>query len=151
MVVRYEDFLFKKPVESVGYRVESDFVIQQIEAIIDDAIKNQQNKIFINTNLRLGLPMENINKIAGPFVEAWAFEVFYQEFKNKNSQYHLINVETMTRLHMADVVLQFRKKSTDVVAHVDVKATSEDIANSGKSPNITSYARIRRVILPKNN
>lgn len=26
---------------------------------------------------------------------------------------------------------------------MDVKATSEDIANSGKSPNITSYARIR--------
>lgn len=27
--------------------------------------------------------------------------------------------------------------------HVDVKATAEDIIGSGKSPNITSYARIR--------
>ena len=30
-----------------------------------------------------------------------------------------------------------------VTAEVDVKATAEDIENSGKSPNITSYARIR--------
>jgi hypothetical protein len=29
-----------------------------------------RNKIIINTNLKLGIPMENVNKIAGPFVEA---------------------------------------------------------------------------------
>ena len=73
--MNYEDFLFKVPVESSDYRENSDFVIQQIESIIKEAIDSQRNKIFINTNLRLGLPMENINKIAGPFVEAWAFEV----------------------------------------------------------------------------
>lgn len=141
--MRYEDFWFKEPVESPDYKENSDFIIEQIESIIKDAIDSERNKIFINTNLRLGLPMENINKIAGPFVEAWAFEVFYDEFKKTHSEYDLVNVETMTRLHMADVVLQFRKRSTVVTANVDVKATSEDIATSGKSPNITSYARIR--------
>ena len=141
--MNYEDFLFKVPVESSDYRENSDFVIQQIESIIQDAIDSQRNKIFINTNLRLGLPMENINKIAGPFVEAWAFEVFYEEFQKQQSEYDLVNVETMTRLNMADVVLQFKKRSTAVVANVDVKATSKDIERSGKSPNITSYSRIR--------
>lgn len=141
--MNYEDFLFKVPVESSDYRENSDFVIQQIESIIKEAIDNQRNKIFINTNLRLGLPMENINKIAGPFVEAWAFEVFYEEFQKQQSEYDLVNVETMTRLNMADVVLQFKKRSTAVVANVDVKATSKDIEKSGKAPNITSYSRIR--------
>lgn len=139
----YEDFWFKEPVESLDYKENSDFIIKQIESIIKDAIDSKRNKIFINTNLRLGLPMENINKIAGPFVEAWAFEVFYEEFQKTHSEYDLVNVETMTRLHMADVVLQFRKRSTVVTANVDVKATSEDIVTSGKAPNITSYARIR--------
>lgn len=141
--MNYEDFLFKVPVESSDYRENSDFVIQQIESIIEEAINSQRNKIFINTNLRLGLPMENINKIAGPFVEAWAFEVFYEEFQKQQSEYDLVNVETMTRLNMADVVLQFKKRSTAVVANVDVKATSKDIEKSGKAPNITSYSRIR--------
>ncbi|AWA46575.1 restriction endonuclease (plasmid) [Acinetobacter junii] len=141
--MNYEDFLFKVPVESLDYRENSDFVIQQIESIIKEAIDSQRNKIFINTNLRLGLPMENINKIAGPFVEAWAFEVFYEEFQKQQSEYDLVNVETMTRLNMADVVLQFKKRSTAVVANVDVKATSKDIEKSGKAPNITSYSRIR--------
>lgn len=141
--MNYEDFLFKVPVESSDYRENSDFVIQQIESIVKEAIDSQRNKIFINTNLRLGLPMENINKIAGPFVEAWAFEVFYEEFQKQQSEYDLVNVETMTRLNMADVVLQFKKRSTAVVANVDVKATSKDIEKSGKAPNITSYSRIR--------
>lgn len=141
--MNYEDFLFKVPVESSDYRENSDFVIQQIESIIKEAIDSHRNKIFINTNLRLGLPMENINKIAGPFVEAWAFEVFYEEFQKQQSEYDLVNVETMTRLNMADVVLQFKKRSTAVIANVDVKATSKDIEKSGKAPNITSYARIR--------
>jgi hypothetical protein len=47
---------------------------------------------------------------------------------------------------MADIILQFkreRKNQTSVTSFVDVKATSNDIENSGKSPNITSFSRIR--------
>jgi hypothetical protein len=37
-----------------------------------------------------------------------------------------------------------KKNTTDYVsANIDVKATAEDIKTSGKSPNITSFARIR--------
>jgi hypothetical protein len=47
---------------------------------------------------------------------------------------------------MADIILQFkreRKNQSSVTGYVDVKATSNDIEDSGKSPNITSFARIR--------
>lgn len=117
-----------------------------IDSIIKDAIVNGQNKIVINTNLKLGLPMENINKIAGPFVEAWAAQTFVEVLEDKNNNYQLINVEAVERLHMADVILQFRKQrptESGVTAEVDVKATAEDIEGSGKSPNLTSFARIR--------
>jgi len=51
---------------------------------------------------------------------------------------------------MADIILQFqrkRKRQSSATANVDVKATSEDIKNSGKSPNITSFARIRKAYI----
>ena len=70
----YENQNFKVPEESKDYAQASAFVIKSIEGILEEAIKNGQNKIILNTNLRNGLPMENINKIAGPIVEAWAGE-----------------------------------------------------------------------------
>lgn len=142
----YDQLALKQPQQSTDYDECSVFVIAAIEAIVDAAIKTGRNKIIINTNLRLGLPMENINKIAGPFVEAWAVEVFENAVADNDNQYALINVQAKERLYMADVVLQFKKKrkvESGVTAEVDVKATAEDIESSGKSPNITSFQRIR--------
>ena len=142
----YDDLELKEPVESDDYEECSSFVVRSIERIIEDALDSGQNRIVINTNLRLGIPMENVNKIAGPFIEAWALEKFSDALEDKNSSYHLINVEAGERLNMADVILQFkmvRKRQSSVTANVDVKATSQDIETSGKSPNITSFARIR--------
>jgi len=144
--MNYKDLNFKIPRQSSDYDKCSSFVVTSIEAIIKDAIKSGNNKIIINTNLRLGLPMENINKIAGPFVEAWAYERFCCVKEDLNNKYSLINVEAKERLYMADVILQFKRKrrvESSISAEVDVKATAEDIASSGKSPNITSFARIR--------
>lgn len=47
------------------------------------------------------------------------------------------------------MVLQFKLKELDkyVSANVDSKSTAEDIATSGKSPNITSFAKIRNEYL----
>jgi len=142
----YESQPFKIPIQSPDYAECSLFVTTSIDSIVKDAIKKGQNKIIINTNLKLGLPMENINKIAGPFVEAWAVQTFVEVLEDNKNKYHLINVEAVERLHMADVMLQFRKKRQTeggVTAEVDVKATAEDIEGSGKSPNLTSFARIR--------
>lgn len=137
---------FKIPKESIDYEECSKFIIRQIESIIKETMQNNQNKIIINTNLKKGLPMENINKVAGPFIEAWAYEKFADKLEDKNNKYNLINVEAGQRLNMADVILQFerkRKNQNSITGYVDIKATSKDIPNSGKSPNITSFARIR--------
>lgn len=142
----YDDVELKKPIESDDYEECSSFVVRSIEKIIKDAMDSRQNKIIINTNLKLGIPMENVNKIAGPFIEAWVFEKFSSALEDQNNSYQLINVEAGERLNMADVILQFkknRKRQSSVTANVDVKATSKDIESSGKSPNITSFARIR--------
>ena len=144
--MKYEDLTFKVPNQCDDYDECSHFVTASIEAIMQAAIQGGRNKIVINTNLKLGLPMENINKIAGPFVEAWAVEVFQDILEDKNNTYSLINVEAKERLYMADVILQFkkaRKAESGVTAEVDVKATAEDIKSSGKSPNITAFKRIR--------
>ena len=141
--MKYEDLIFKIPVESASYREDSEFIVQQMVSILDERKKSGNNKIIINTNLKSGLPLENINKIAGPMIEAWAGEVFSGICDDNNNQYHLINVETQERLNMADIILQFRKKETVLTGNVDVKATANDIPNSGKGPNITSFSRIR--------
>ena len=54
--------------------------------------------------------MKNINKIAGPFVKAWVGQTFYDVLEDKNNRYHLINVEVVYCIHMADVILQFMKE-----------------------------------------
>ena len=76
-------------------------------------------------------------------IEAWAFEVFSGIRDDVDNRYSLINAEAQQRLGMADIVLQFKKSDSAVTANVDVKATANDIPNSGKSPNITSFSRIR--------
>lgn len=144
--MKYDELEFKVPEQAEDYDECSTFVIAAIEEIMKVAIDSGRNKIIINTNLKLGLPMENINKIAGPFVEAWAVEVFQTVLEDKSNRYALINVEAKERLYMADVILQFRKErkaEMGVTAEVDVKATAQDIESSGKSPNITSFRRIR--------
>lgn len=141
--MKYEDLILKKPIESVTYKEDSAFVINEIRNILDRQKKIGDDKIVINTNLRMGLPLENINKIAGPMIEAWAVEVFSGIRDDMNNEYHLMNVEAQERLGMADVILQFKKDSTVLTGNVDVKATANDIPNSGKGPNITSFSRIR--------
>jgi hypothetical protein len=146
----YLNLVLKIPVESEDYSECSSFVVTSIEKMVKTALDVGRNKIIINTNLRYGIPMENVNKIAGPFVEAWAQELFTDVVEDSENEYQLVNVESGERLNMADVILQFkrtRKHSSSVTGFVDVKATSNDILNSGKSPNITSFARIRTAFL----
>lgn len=141
--MKYEDLVFKIPQESTTYKDDSTFVTRQITTILDERKAADDNKIIINTNLRMGLPLENINKIAGPMIEAWAGEVFSGIRDDMNNPYNLINVEVQERLGIADIILQFRKDSNVLTGNVDVKATANDIPGSGKSPNITSFSRIR--------
>jgi hypothetical protein len=137
---------YKIPEESPDYPESSEFVISKISSIIQNSISQKKNQIFIHTNLKRGLPLENINKVAGPFVEAWALEQFEFVAEDLQNTFELINVQAGKRLDPFDIILQFKRQQNGSVytsANVDVKATAEDIVTSGKSPNITSYARIR--------
>ncbi len=141
--MNYDDLIFKIPQESSTYKDDSEFIVQQIIDILDERKRVNDNKIIINTNLKLGLPLENINKIAGPMIEAWAGEVFSGIRDVNNNKYSLINVESQARLGMSDIILQFRKNDRILTGNIDVKATANDIPNSGRGPNITSFSRIR--------
>ena len=143
----------KIPKEKNFYPEMSDEVCTSIRNIIKDTISKGENKILIQTNLMRGLPLENINKVAGPFVEAWAFEKFEEISDKVGNKYGLINVEPGKRLDAYDMVLQFKLKENNeyVSANIDTKSTSEDIVTAGKSPNITSYARIRNEYLDDPN
>lgn len=141
--MKYEDLIFKIPVESDTYSEDSAFVIKQILSILKERSESGDNKIIINTNLKMGLPLENINKIAGPMIEAWAGEVFAGIRDNIDNEYSLINVEAQERLGMADIILQFKKNGQVLTGNIDVKATANDIEGAGKGPNITSFSRIR--------
>ena len=139
----YSELNFKIPQESSSYQEDSYFVIRNILSILDKRKEKGDDKIIINTNLKKGLPLENINKIAGPMIEAWAGEVFEGIRDTNDNIYSLINVETQHRLEIADIILQFKKENKVLTGSIDVKATSNDIPESGKSPNITSFSRIR--------
>lgn len=130
--MKYEDLKFKIPVESSTYKEDSEYIIGSITSILDKRKASNDNKIIINTNLKLGLPLENINKIAGPMIEAWAGEVFSGIRDIENNEYKLINVEAQERLGMSDIILQFRKGKRVLTGNIDVKATANDIPNSGK-------------------
>ena len=106
--MEYDDVRFKIPRESRTYQEDSNFVVEAIESILQDAIDCGLNKIILNTNLKLGLPMENINKIAGPIIEAWAFEIFSDIKDDLNNAYHLVNVESRPRCERYNKVIQLR-------------------------------------------
>ena len=94
--MKYEDMNFKVPVESESYKEDIEFVIEQITQILDRQRQKGDNRIVINTNLRMGLPLENINKIAGPMIEAWAGEVFAGIRDDMNNPFQLINLKLRT-------------------------------------------------------
>ena len=62
MASDYDECVFKIPIESEDYMECSDFVVDSIECIMQTAMDEGRNEIIINTNLKLGLPMENITK-----------------------------------------------------------------------------------------
>ena len=82
--MKYTDLDLKKPMESNNYKEESEFIVSSVKQILDEKKVIGDNKIIINTNLKMGLPLENINKIAGPMIEAWVTEVFIERLGKIN-------------------------------------------------------------------
>ena len=141
--MRYEDINLIQPIEDEKYSEKSDFVILKMREILEECMDRGNNKVILNTNLKRGLPLENINKLAGPMIEAWASEIYLDILETLGDKFKLVNVEPQYRLGMADILLEFDYNSESVMGNVDVKASSAGIKKSGLKPNITSYSRIR--------
>lgn len=82
--MKYEELKLKIPVESASYNAESRTAVKQITDIFTERLKTSSNKIIVSTNLKQGLPLENINKIAGPLIEAWAGEILVDAMVSGN-------------------------------------------------------------------
>ncbi len=88
------DIIYKVPEEDPRYPEWSDFAVSRVCAIMRSSIDEGRNRIFIRTNLKRGLPLENINKVAGPFVEAWAVEQFESIADDVGNGYDLVPCQT---------------------------------------------------------
>lgn len=141
----------KIPKESSDYRQNSFKAVEQIETLMQTKIDSKENRIDVKIGLKKGLPMDNIHRIAAPIVEQWAIETFEDSLNVEG--YDFVGVElTPSRTSLVDLVLSFKPENSDgFPAGVDVKGTSMDIPNSGKSPNITSFAKIRTAYIDDNN
>lgn len=144
--MKYEDLVLRIPKETEMYRIYSEHIRNKISEILADKINKKENKIFIHTNLRTGLPIENINKIAGPLIEAWVTEAF-EDYSETDPNF--VKLESQTRLDLADLVLRFKIEDQLIDCSLDVKSSSLNINKSGRSPNITSFARIRTEYIKK--
>lgn len=134
----------KWPKEDSHYQQNSERNIKLINTMVQNKFDKGENKIVLNTNIKGSFPLNNINKLAAPLIESWAAEVFQDVNKDKNNIYNLVNVEVGTRrTDLADIILQFNLKDNFSTTDIDVKSTVDTIKNSGKGPNITSFAKIR--------
>lgn len=143
LVELYEGLDVKEPVESDDYEKNSRLATKQIKEIIQKRIDSNKNEISIEIGLKKGFSMTNIHRLAAPLVEQWADEVLEEELNSKG--FDLVGIETASgRLDIVDIMLSFKPKGeVGFIAQVDVKATANDILTSGKSPNITSFLKIR--------
>ena len=120
-----------KPVTEIHcYKAISESSIAAIDRVMTWAKEQDRNKILIDTNLKLGIPRENVNKVAGPFIEAWAYEVF-NDYVDAISDENIAKVEPGSRLNLADIIMHICNvdpsvKNTEI--QIDVKATSYDIS-----------------------
>ena len=90
----------KKAIDLEKYNEYSEFVTTKLNEIFKELIVTGQNQIILNTNLKAGLPMENINKIAGPIMEAWAQEKLLDIVGNDDDT--IKKIIECARLDMAD-------------------------------------------------
>ena len=141
------DVFLKIPEESPDYLAASAGVVDALSAIMQQTIEQGRNRIFIQTNLKHDLPIENIRKVAGPLVEAWAREQFKALADDASNAYKLLNVQAGKRLDPFDVILQFKRPRAGgaaAPANVEVEpAAAEGLQTSGTSSNITSFAWLR--------
>lgn len=144
----YKNLDVKIPKESENYEEMSEKAISRINQMVQSRFDHNKNNIILNTNILGSFPLDNINKLAAPLIESWAGNIFHDVIKVNDNDFSLVNVEVGTkRTDLADIILQFKFNNNYSTSNIDVKSTTDTIKNSGKGPNITSFAKIRSAYL----
>jgi len=88
---------------------------------------------------------KDYHRIAGSFIDAWAYQSLCNLAKRKKNPFGLLRVKAGKRLDLYDFLLffKFQKDKREQPVYVDSKATSLDIKTSGKNPNLVSFGKIR--------
>lgn len=108
------------------------------KATIDPSI----NKVLLSTNLKRGLPVKDIHKLAGPLTDEWVYQVLNDIASDSSNQYGIYCVESKDSSSLDDV--SFKIKGIEETILIDVKSASlEKGDRAGKSSNLTSFRKIR--------
>lgn len=144
----YRGLDVKIPKEAENYAEMSNEALTRINQMVQNKFDHNENSIILNTNIPGSFPLDNINKLAAPLIESWAGNIFRDVVKLNDNNFSLIHVEVGTkRTDLADIILQFKFNNDYATSNIDVKSTTDTIKNSGKGPNITSFAKIRSAYL----
>lgn len=119
----YNDFNLIKANDDKNYSKFSKKAIDIVKGIFDELLSDDENEVILKSNLRNGLPIENINKIAGPVLEEWVFTVL----DSKKEQYGLLQVKPQKKTALSDVDLKCTIESKLKYIKIDVKATCEEM------------------------
>lgn len=120
---------------------------KQIQGLIYDIFSKATtdetiNKVLLSTNLKRGLPVKDIHKLAGPLTDEWVYQVLNEIAENPNNKYGIYCVESKDSSSLDDV--SFKIKGINETILVDVKSASLEKGNrAGKSSNLTSFRKIR--------
>lgn len=110
--------------------------------IIQKAQKNETtNKVQIETNLECNVPVKDIHKIAGPFIDEWVCETFRGAQREDEHIKRVVSKESSS-LEDIFITLEIEGKMIDIL--IDVKSASLAKGNNaGKGSNLTSFRKIR--------
>lgn len=100
------------------------------------------NKVRIDTNLECNVPGKDIHKIAGPFIDEWVYETFYNAQKKFDNAIKSVISKESGSLEDVLVRLELDSKQYDIL--IDVKSASLAKGNNvGKGSNLTSFRKMR--------
>lgn len=110
--------------------------------IIKEAQKKwETNKVQIETNLECNVPVKDIHKIAGPFIDEWVCETF-RVAQHKDE--HIKKVISKESSSLEDIFISLEIEGKEVDVFIDVKSASLAKGNNaGKGSNLTSFRKIR--------
>lgn len=135
--------LYKGELIMDRYCVQSHNIQDLLSDVFSNATQDEDvNKVILSTNLKRGLPVKDIHKIAGPLTDEWVYQVLNDVAEDADNKYGIYDVQSKDSSSLDDVSI--RIKGIEETILIDVKSASlEKGDRAGKSSNLTSFRKIR--------